>query len=148
MQRMKTSGAINRVLSIIIVGVITALSMQSVAQESNLSALPPIESIDAKTDIRGFLLPDVPRVLHVAALRRTWLVNPAIRDFREMAENDWDFTATGGVLGFGPLDPDFDSQAMVAEMLSTPGLTVAGQSRQPSATQIVRAGFWSGIFVR
>lgn len=150
MQRVKTSGAIIRALltsAIVVAGLITTLSVQSGAQEAknptDLSTLPPVESIGPKTNIRAFLRPEVPKVLHIAAVRRAWRIDPAIRDFREMAENDWDFTAVGGVLGFGALDPDFDAQAMVAQMLSQPRQTVAEQSRQPSATLTVRAGLWS-----
>jgi hypothetical protein len=153
MQRVKTSGAIIRALltsATVVASLITTLSVQSGAQETknptDLSTLPPVESIGPKTNIRAFLRPDVPQVLHVAAVRRAWRIDPAIRDFREMAENDWDFTAVGGVLGFGALDPDFDAQGMVEQMLSEPTLTVAERSRQPSTTQTARAGFWSGFF--
>jgi len=153
MQRVKTSAIKCAVLSFAtVVGLVAVLSAQSAAQETksagDVTILPAIESIGAKTNIRAFLLPGVPQVLHVAAVRRAWRMDPAIRDFKEMAENDWDFTVAGGVLGFGDLDPGFDAQAMVTEMLSKPGLTVAEQSRQPSAAQIARAGFWSGFFVR
>jgi hypothetical protein len=129
--------------SVIVAGAVAASSVSSVAQETTL---PPVESIGPKTNIRAFLRPDVPQVIHVAAVRRAWRMDPAIRDFREMAENDWDFTAVGGVLGFGALDPDFDAQAMAAQMLTEPQLTVAGTFRQPSATQTARAGFWAGFF--
>ena len=55
------------------------------------SKLPPIESIVAGTDIRAFLEKGVPVALSRAALRRAWSSDPAIRDFIEMAENQWDF---------------------------------------------------------
>jgi hypothetical protein len=149
MQRVKTSAIKCAVLSsAIVVGLVAVLSAQSVAQEttSGSDLLPLVESIGPKTNIRAFLLPDVPQVLHVAAVRRAWRMDPAIRDFKEMAENDWDFTAAGGVLGFGELDPNFDAQGMVAEMMSKPGLTLA--ERLTRQTQTARAGFWSGFFVR
>ncbi len=66
--------------------------------------LPPIESIDATTDIRGFLAPGVPPELTRAALRRAYASNPTIRDFVGLAENQWDFTKPDGVPGFGPLE--------------------------------------------
>ena len=69
----------------------------------DLAKLPPIDSITAATDIRPFLAPGVPAELTRAALRRAWAADPAIRDFIGLAENQWDFTAPGGVPGFGSL---------------------------------------------
>jgi uncharacterized protein DUF3306 len=69
------------------------------------ASLPPLESIVANSDIRAFLRPGVPASLTRAALRRAWSADPAIRDFVGLSENSWDFTAPGGVPGFGPLDP-------------------------------------------
>ena len=66
--------------------------------------LPPIESITAASDIRGFLAPGVPVELSRAALRRAWVSDPAIRDFVGLAENQWDFTKPDSVPGFGPLE--------------------------------------------
>ncbi|MFZ0837984.1 MAG: DUF3306 domain-containing protein [Xanthobacteraceae bacterium] len=72
-----------------------------------LARLPPIEEITATTDIRAFLAPGVPSELRLAALRRAWKTDPAIRDFIGLAENQWDFNAPDGVPGFGSLiDPD------------------------------------------
>ena len=73
--------------------------------EVDLSSLPPLDSIVANSDIRAFLRPGVPAGLTRAALRRAWAADPAIRDFIGLSENSWDFTAPGGVPGFGPLDP-------------------------------------------
>ena len=146
MQRVKASAIKCAMLSSAIVfGLVAVLSAQSAAQETTV---PLIQLIGPRTNIHAFLLPDVPQVIHVAAVRRAWRIDPAIRDFREMAENDWDFTAAGGVLGFGEIDPDLDTQGMVAQMLTQPRLTIAEQVRRSSATQTARAGFWSGFFVR
>jgi hypothetical protein len=72
-----------------------------------VAKLPPIEEITATTDIRAFLAPGVPSELRLAALRRAWNADPAIRDFIGLAENQWDFNAPDGVPGFGSLiDPD------------------------------------------
>ena len=68
------------------------------------ASLPPIESIDAGTDIRAFLALGVPEDITRAALRRAWVSDPAIRDFVGLAENQWDFTKPDGVPGFGALD--------------------------------------------
>ena len=71
----------------------------------DLSALPPIESITATTDIRAFLAPGVPAELTRAALRRAWVADPTIRDFVGIAENQWDFNDPAAIPGFGPLGP-------------------------------------------
>jgi len=69
----------------------------------DLASLPPIESIVAATDIRPFLQAGVPAELTQGALRTAWSADPAIRDFIEIAENQWDFNDPAGIPGFGPL---------------------------------------------
>jgi hypothetical protein len=80
----------------------------------DLSQLPSIDSITATTDIRMFMLPGVPLVLRQAALRKVWMIDPKIRDFIEMAENQWDFTVNSPGFDFSP--PSGDIQKMVAEI--------------------------------
>jgi hypothetical protein len=70
----------------------------------DLSSLPPIESINAATDITAFLRKGIPQELSRAALRRAWTADPAIRDFVGLAENAWDFNDPNAMPGFGPLD--------------------------------------------
>src|SRR5262249_6783463 len=70
----------------------------------DLSNLPPIDSIDAATDITAFLRKGIPSELSRAALRRAWSADPAIRDFIGLAENAWDFNDPHAMPGFGPLD--------------------------------------------
>jgi hypothetical protein len=72
--------------------------------EVDLSSLPPIDSIDASTDITAFLRKGIPPELGRAALRRAWASDPAIRDFVGLAENAWDFNDPDAMPGFGPLD--------------------------------------------
>lgn len=80
------------------------------------ASLPSLDSIGAHTDIRGFLAPGVPTELAHAALRRVWTADPGIRDFKGLAEYDWDFTAPGSMLGFGDLDPGTDVKQMLADV--------------------------------
>ncbi|MEQ1612029.1 MAG: DUF3306 domain-containing protein, partial [Hyphomicrobiaceae bacterium] len=57
----------------------------------------------------GFLQKGVPDALQRMALRRMWSLDPAIRDFVEVAENQWDFNAVGGVPGlFQEIPPGTD----------------------------------------
>lgn len=84
--------------------------------EFDLSSLPSIESIGAGTDIRAFLQKGVPLELSRAALRRAWTTDPIIRDFIEVAENQWDFATGSDIPGFGPLEASDDVRRMVAEI--------------------------------
>jgi hypothetical protein len=86
--------------------------------EFDLSKLPSIDSITAETDIRMFLSPGVPPALTQAALRRAWVADPRIRDFIEVAENQWDFTVTGGAPGFDLSPPTGDIKQMLAQILA------------------------------
>jgi hypothetical protein len=105
--------------------------------EFDLASLPPIESIDATTDIRAFLARGVPAALTRAALRRAWLADPAIRDFIGLSENSWDFNAPGGVPGFGPIEPELDVARLAREMLGDGGSgeQTLAQSDTPSAVR-------------
>ena len=78
----------------------------------DLSSLPSLESITAGTDLSVFMKPGVPAALRHAALRRAWTIDPAIRDFRGLQENDWDFTQPESVPGFGT----FTSQEDIAKL--------------------------------
>jgi hypothetical protein len=80
------------------------------------ASLPSIDSIGAQTDISAFLKPGVPSDLRLAALRRAWSADPAIRDFKGLAENDWDFNDPNGMLGFGKLDASTDVKKMLAQL--------------------------------
>jgi hypothetical protein len=82
----------------------------------DLASLPSLDSITAATDIRAFLKPGVPAELARAALRRAWAADPAIRDFRGLQENDWDFTDPDNVPGFGRMVPSEDVKKMVAQL--------------------------------
>jgi hypothetical protein len=80
------------------------------------ASLPSLDSIGAQTDIRAFLQPGVPPELTRAALRRVWSSDPAIRDFKGLQENDWDFNDPNSMFGFGELGPDFDLKRMLASV--------------------------------
>jgi hypothetical protein len=73
------------------------------SQPLDPASLPPIDSIDANTDIAAFLRPGVPTELTRAALRRAWTSDPAIRDFVGLVENGWDFNNPDAISGFGSI---------------------------------------------
>jgi hypothetical protein len=82
----------------------------------DITSLPSLESITAATDVRAFLAPGVPAELTRAALRRAWTTDPAIRDFKGLAENDWDFTDPKAMAGFTDLPADYDVKKLVAQI--------------------------------
>jgi hypothetical protein len=100
----------------------------SVLEGVDLSKLPPIESITAATDIRAFLAPGVPLELARAALRRAWVVDPNIRTFIGIAENQWDFTAPDSIPGFGPLTALDNVRRLVADVF---GETLQAEEATP-----------------
>jgi Protein of unknown function (DUF3306) len=87
----------------------------------DVSTLPPLESIVAGSDVRAFLQAGVPATLTRAALRRAWSSDPAIRDFIEMAENQWDFANPDTIPGFGSLTSADDIPQLVARALGERG---------------------------
>ena len=81
--------------------------------------MPPIEALDAASDITPFLAPGVPAELTRRALRRVWTTDPAIRDFVGLSENAWDFNAPGGVPGFGALTQE-DIRRLLDKLTGAP----------------------------
>jgi hypothetical protein len=106
----------------------------------DISKLPSIESITAETDIRPFLLRGVPAALRQAALRRMWVADPKIRDFIEMAENQWDFTGASEIPGFDFSPPTGDIKRMIADIygkLPASESETEAQSETPQAETTV-----------
>lgn len=93
-------------------------ALDTVTTPFDPASLPPIESINAASDLRLFLAPSVPLELTRAALRRAWVTDPSIRDFVGIAENQWDFTKPDEVPGFGSLEPAGELHRMIAELHS------------------------------
>ena len=75
----------------------------------DLSSLPSLDSLGADSDYTAFMRAGVPKALRLAALRKAWLSDPAIRDYRTLADYDWDCNAPG----YGQLRPTDDAKAMV-----------------------------------
>ena len=100
--------------------------------EFDVTTLPPLESINALTDITAFLQKGVPAELARAALRRVWTTDPAIRDFVGLAENAWDFTDPAAMPGFGPLEATDEVRQMIAQVVRQ-----IGQAAQPRESEAV-----------
>lgn len=70
--------------------------------DEELAALPRVEDLAEGSDIRMFLRVGVPRALRSAALRKVWMLTPAIRDYKNPAvDYAWDYNTPGGVPGDG-----------------------------------------------
>lgn len=113
--------------------ILPEVSEEEISPEE-LAALPAPEDITIDTDITPFLKRGVPRALKNAALRSSWLTNPAIRDHKDLAvDYAWDWNVPGGVPGFdGPL-----SSKSVADLLQKMGRgdpEVAGKHEQSETT--------------
>lgn len=112
---------------------------EPVAPLTDISSLPPIESIDAATDITGFLHKGIPQELSRAALRRAWSADPAIRDFVGLAENAWDFNDPNAMAGFGALDCSAEQvEALVRRIVD--GVVETAESLTDSPTQAAEKG--------
>jgi hypothetical protein len=68
--------------------------------EEELAKLPSLESFTVKTDLAPFLRKGVPQALKNAAMRRMWMLDPAVRDHVDFAvDYAWDWNTPGGVPG-------------------------------------------------
>src|SRR3546814_5093193 len=82
--------------------------------------LPSLENPTAESDLTAFLREGVPESLKKAALRKMWLLDPAIRDHVGLAECTWDLNPPRTIPGFGTIRatdfaPGFFSRAAIAE---------------------------------
>ena len=92
---------------------------------------PLLDLIDARTNVAAFFRSGVPAELRVAALRRAWMADPAIRDFKGLEENNWDFDNPSSIPGFGELGPEVDVRTMVAQIFGEPTWLAALQLTPP-----------------
>lgn len=87
----------------------------------DVARLPSLESIVADTDVSVFMKAGVPQALRHAALRRAWTSDPAVRDFRGLQENDWDFTAPDSVPGFGTFKSEDEIKELAQRLFGRAG---------------------------
>lgn len=89
--------------------------------EFDLSALPKLEELTGSTDITAFLKKGVPEHLRNAALRKSWALDPAIRNYVSPAlDYAYDWNAPGGVPGGGQLETGIDVAKMVSQIMGDP----------------------------
>lgn len=109
------------------------------------ATLPPVETINAATELRAFLGEGVPAELTLAALRRGWSVDPAIRDFVGLSENAWDFNNPTAMSGFGALKAE-DVRKLAAQIVEqVEARETATAAQTDTATEPVEADATSGV---
>ena len=89
-----------------------------VAQEFDLSSLPKLEDMTATTDITAFLRKGVPEHLRNAALRKSWALDPAIRNYVNPAlDYAYDWNTPGGVPGSSDIGSGMDVARLVSQIM-------------------------------
>ncbi len=87
-------------------------------EEFDLSSLPKLEDITETTDITGFLRKGVPESLRNAALRKSWALDPAIRNYVNPAlDYAYDWNTPGGVPGSSEIAAGTDISKMVLQIM-------------------------------
>lgn len=101
----------------------------------DLAKLPKLEELTAETDLTVFFQKGVPESIRNAALRKSWALDPAVRNYVNPAlDYAYDWNTPGGVPGSGELPPGIDIARMVAQVM---GQTGSQQPPQPeSATEL------------
>lgn len=90
------------------------------SEEFDLSSLPRLEDLTSTTDITMFLRKGVPEHLRNAALRKSWALDPAIRNYVNPAlDYAYDWNTPGGVPGSSELDAGMDVARLVSEIMGT-----------------------------
>jgi hypothetical protein len=90
------------------------------AQQFDLSSLPKLEDVTEATDITGFLRKGVPEHLRNAALRKSWALDPAIRNYVNPAlEYAYDWNTPGGVPGSSEIGTGMDVARLVSQIMGS-----------------------------
>src|SRR5258708_34032985 len=101
------------------------------APEFDLSSLPKLEDVTETTDITAFLRKGVPEHLRNAAFRKSWALDPAIRNYVNPAlEYAYDWNTPGGVPGNSEIGAGMDVARLVSQIM---GGGESTQEASPSA---------------
>ena len=114
------------------------LAEADAAPEFDLSSLPKLEDLTGATDITGFLRKGVPEHLRNAALRKSWALDPAIRNYVNPAlEYAYDWNTPGGVPGSSEIGAGMDVARLVSQIMgdgppAEPSVAAADPGREPA----------------
>src|SRR6476620_3714828 len=93
---------------------------EATPEEFDLSNLPKLEDLTETTDITGFLRKGVPEHLRNAALRKSWALDPAIRNYVNPAlEYAYDWNTPGGVPGNSEIGAGVDVARLVSQVMGS-----------------------------
>src|SRR5437763_9313821 len=88
------------------------------AQEFDLSSLPRLEDLTGTTDITVFLRKGVPEHLRNEALRKSWALDPAVRNYVNPAlDYAYDWNTPGGVPGNSEIEAGMDVARLVSQIM-------------------------------
>jgi hypothetical protein len=100
--------------------------------EFDLSSLPKLEDITSSTDITAFLRDGVPEHLRNAALRKSWALDPSIRNYVSPAlEYAYDWNTPGGVPGSSEIGAGVDVARLVSQIMGEPESESANLAPSP-----------------
>lgn len=99
--------------------------------DAEVPDLPPLDSMTADTPLTPFFQQGVPASIRNAALRRMWLLDPAIRDHLDVAvDYAWNWNVPGGVPGHGGAIARGAVQRLLDGLTAAPGQPEAPPVRQ------------------
>lgn len=111
------------------------------AEEFDLSSLPKLEDVTETTDITGFLRKGVPESLRNAALRKSWALDPAIRNYVNPAlDYAYDWNTPGGVPGNSEIAAGTDIAKMVLQIMGGDSSASAQESNFPTSGEASNVG--------
>lgn len=105
---------------------------EAVAEPEEFVEPPALESIGADFDLSYWLRQKVPEAWKRQALRHAWSADPAIRDFKGLADYDLDYNTPGMAPGYGPLtESDSEIAAMARKIFGEPEPEDLARDSQP-----------------
>ena len=118
-------------------GAVAPVAESDVEPEFDLASLPKLEEISASTDITAFLRKGVPQHLRNAALRKSWALDPAIRNYVSPAlDYAYDWNTLGGVPGSSEIEAGLDIGRLISQIMGPDDPAVEAAIGESSAMEV------------
>ena len=102
--------------------------------EELVAELPRLDELVPGQSLTAFMQAWVPADIRSAALRRMWLLDPAIHDYVNPAlDYAYDYNALGGAPGFGPMETSAEMVREVNDMFARAVAPEDGEARETIA---------------